>query len=208
MSCETIRSLSLQGICLDIDRIFASVQGEGNPMQGSMTSHRRISIMALMVALPAAAPAVASANSLLSGYGGPGQGSQAILGSALLGGGSGGGGGGSGSNSSSSGSFRSAEPSGGTGSSVTGAVRAGGHAVRRGAAPGASGSRAGGGGATGAGSSVYPASSVEAASGAGSEMLGLSGDDLLYILLALAALALTGAFTKRLARTNGTEPRA
>jgi hypothetical protein len=39
-------------------------------------------------------------------------------------------------------------------------------------------------------------------------MLGLSGDDLLYILLALAALALTGAFTKRLARTNGTEPRA
>jgi hypothetical protein len=36
-------------------------------------------------------------------------------------------------------------------------------------------------------------------------VLGLSGDDLLYVLLALVALAFTGALTRRLARTDGPE---
>jgi len=39
----------------------------------------------MMLVLTAGAPATASAGSLLSGYGGPGQGSQSILGTALLG---------------------------------------------------------------------------------------------------------------------------
>ena len=95
-----------------VDRGVARAK-EGNQRQGRMTSHRSISIVALTAAMVAASPAVASASSLLSGYGGPGQGSQAILGSALLGGGSGGGGGGGsgggssgGASGGSSGSFR------------------------------------------------------------------------------------------------------
>jgi len=37
------------------------------------------------------------------------------------------------------------------------------------------------------------------------ETLGLSGDDLPYILLAFAGLALTGVLTRQLARTGGPE---
>src|SRR5438876_10100556 len=74
-------------------------------MQGSMTTHRtpdQIAIrgLAAALALLALAPAAANAGPLLSGYGGPGQGNQAILGSTLLGGpggGSSGAGAGSGS---------------------------------------------------------------------------------------------------------------
>lgn len=184
---------------------------EGNQRQGRMTSHRRISIVALTAAMAAISPVVASASSLLSGYGGPGQGSQAILGSALLGGGSGGGGGdgsssssNGGSSGSSSGSFRYGESAGGTGSAAAGAVRAGGKTTRKSSARGASSSRAGAGGTSGGG--TYPASSTEKAPGTGaggSETLGLSGEDLLYILLVLAALAFTGVLTGRLARTHG-----
>src|SRR5438309_8805588 len=67
-------------------------------MQGSMTNRGRTIRMAgstLAVGLAsawAAVPATAHAGPLLSGYGGPGQGNQAILGSALVGGSSGGGG--------------------------------------------------------------------------------------------------------------------
>ena len=56
-----------------------------------MRSRRMITPTIALVALSAAMPVAASASSLLSGYGGPGQGNQAILGSALLGGGSSGG---------------------------------------------------------------------------------------------------------------------
>ena len=59
-----------------------------------MNTHRKIiPIAALAMAFAAVAPASAPASPLLSGYGGPGQGTQAILGSTLLNGPSGGGGG-------------------------------------------------------------------------------------------------------------------
>ena len=65
-------------------------------------SRQRLGVAAAAMTLAAAAlaPASATAGSLLSGYGGPGEGNQAILGSALLGGPSGGGGGGAESGSS------------------------------------------------------------------------------------------------------------
>src|SRR5438874_7144215 len=57
-------------------------------MQGSMKTHRRrIQRVGLaVVAIGTCWPLPAHASPLLSGYGGPGQGSQAILGSTLFGG--------------------------------------------------------------------------------------------------------------------------
>ena len=183
-----------------------------------MTKHRRIVWTGVIVAaLSAGASTAASAGSLLSGYGGPGQGSQAILGSTLVNGRSGGGGGStSGGTGNSSGSFRYGEQSGETGSSAAGAAGAGVDAVRKSAtrerrsrgqrAGGTSGSRkTGAGGASGGGASTYPTSSVERASGAGaeeSETLGLPGSDWLYVLLGLVGLLTTGLLTWRLARTT------
>ena len=67
----------------ELTRSYSSRRRESR--QGSMRSRRIITpIIACLVAVSAALPAAASAGSLLSGYGGPGQGSQAILGSALL----------------------------------------------------------------------------------------------------------------------------
>jgi hypothetical protein len=182
-----------------------------------MTSHRRIVLTGLIVvAITAAPPALAMAGSLLSGYGGPGQGSQAILGSALLGGGSGGDGGSSGGGPSgggtagsgqvgSSGSFHSSGSSPQTGSAITSIRGVSGNGTR--GAPGASGRRGTAGvRASDAGANTYPAVSAERAylAGAGSGMLGLSVDDLLYVLLALVALVLTGVLTRRLVRPMGT----
>ena len=85
-----------------------------------------LSTIALLAALVAVAPAAASANSLLSGYGGPGAGNQAILGSALIGGGgSAGGGGSSGSSGSSTGSSGSSAGSAGCSSCRRGGSRVG-----------------------------------------------------------------------------------
>jgi hypothetical protein len=164
-----------------------------------MTSHRTSSlILTLLAVLMACAPSCALAGSLLSGYGGPGEGNQAILGSALLGG-----------------------PGGGSGSSSTGATGTGaqlgrGHAAStgstgqgsttHGAAGGASGSR--GGEASGGTARAYPVSSRDSSSqptSGASEALGVSGEDLGYVLLALGALALTGVLTRRLARASGPE---
>ncbi len=176
--------------------------------QGSMTSHRRIVLTGLVVAaLPAGTPGLAAGSPLLSGYGGPGQGSQAILGSTLLGGGAGPGGGStSGGSGGSSGSFLGGERSGGPGPSVTGAKGAGGGSARKSAISPTSSSRSGARGASGGGASAYPASSAgkaDEASAVAPETLGLSGDDLLYVLLALAGLAFTGVLTRQLARTKG-----
>jgi hypothetical protein len=44
---------------------------------------------------------------------------------------------------------------------------------------------------------------VASGSAGGAPTLGLSGPDVLYILLALGALALTGVLTRRLARVPG-----
>jgi len=158
-----------------------------------MTSHRTIlSILTLLAILAAAIPSSAPANPLLSGYGGPGEGSQATLGSALLGGGAGSG------------------PSGPTGSSLTGPPVGQGSTTstdshgRKRAAGGASHPRGEAGETSAGAAGAYPDSSREETSqlALGSpETLGLSGVDLLYILLALGALACTGLLTRRLTQT-------
>jgi hypothetical protein len=165
-----------------------------------MTSQcRRISIAALAtVGLSAWLPAAAGAGSLLSGYGGPGQGNQAILGSALLNGPKGGGGAGApGGAGSPAGSVSSTETSG------AGAAKAGSTAGHGSARSGAHGGRSSArpGQASNPGSHAYAPTSPLSASepaGSGSSTLGLSGSDLLYIILALGALVGTGALTRQL----------
>src|ERR1700736_6516079 len=87
-------------------------------MQGSMKTRGRtirmagLTLAAGLAGASAALPTTADAGPLLSGYGGPGQGNQAILGSTLLGGSAGGsgtsGGGGSRGGSSSAAHSRTA----------------------------------------------------------------------------------------------------
>ncbi len=177
-----------------------------------MRSHyRRIPVAALLaVTLTAALPAAALAGSLLSGYGGPGEGNQAILGSALLNGSGhrGGGGGSSGGPSTGGGSTAGGSTAGSTTSSGSGvgAVPAGLASGRSSAKPdtgvrnitGRTGSSKHGSNAQTYTGVTRPASSE--ASAAGSGTLGLSGADVLYMLLALGALVFTGALTVRLAR--------
>jgi hypothetical protein len=173
-----------------------------------MTSHRTISLTtALLAALVAVAPSCASANSLLSGYGGPGAGNQAILGSALIGGGgSAGGGGSSGSSGSSSGAADAGSGEGATagarGGGPEAGARGGGTAGR--ASGGAAGARRGQGKAPGGAARAYMVRPLDVAarpSPAGSGALGISAADLGYLLLVLTLLSATGIVTRRLART-------
>jgi hypothetical protein len=161
-----------------------------------MNSHRtRTSILTVLaIVVSVALPTAATASSLLSGYGGPGQGNQAILGSALLNGPSGGGGGGSGGGSAAGTGNLAVSSSGG------GETRPKGVAHRRGAKHGAG---TGGIKASAGGSSAYSLSTGLAASrtaSGGTGTLGLSGADMVYILLALGVLALTGGLTRQLMR--------
>ena len=144
--------------------------------------------------LAAAIPLGAQAGPLLSGYGGPGEGNQAILGSTLLGGPGGG-------------SPGAGGPSGAAGQGLAGPVSAS-PAHGRGAGP----SRARHPsppahqptGALAAGGSGHPASglypAVERTTAPGG--LGLTGADISYIIMAAAVLAFTGTLTRRLARTR------
>jgi hypothetical protein len=167
-------------------------------MQGSMKIRSRtIAAVGVAFALCAAVPISAQASTLLSGYGGPGQGNQAILGSTLLKGPRGGGGGSSGTGEGSQGggaaSLATSGSSGANGSS-TGAKR--GHA-----APG-KGAR---GGVIAESRvpirSAYPA--VErSADTSDATALGLSGADFMYLALALAALAFVGVLTRWITRAN------
>jgi hypothetical protein len=195
-----------------------------------MKNHRVISyscaaLAAVLLAFPVAAQA---GSSTLSGYGGPGEGNQAVLGSALVGGHRGGGGSGGGS--------------GGQGSSSGEASATSAPAVQPGASPGqaaqgtgqarsSSGGSGSGSGGAGSGNaqpssrsqttrrgtqaqpattprSYYPAAEHVPAGGQGT-VLGLTADDLLYVILALVILVLVGLFTRRLddsassARTRG-----
>jgi hypothetical protein len=167
-----------------------------------------------LVLAAALAPAYASAGSLLSGYGGPGQGNQEILGSALLNGPAGKGGSGGGG----SGPGTGAAAGGGT--ALTGAAAGAGSVEAALAAPAGEthGSTAARPGGTAAGgrhadrraphASIPAARTYNGASsparthagGGGSQTLGLSGADLLYILIALGVLAVTGGLTRRLVR--------
>jgi hypothetical protein len=156
----------------------------------------------MMLVLTAGAPATASAGSLLSGYGGPGQGSQSILGTALLGapsgGASGGGGSAGGQGTSTSTTSTSAVPTGVGGAKTP--VHTSRSTRRSGSSPGTAGKSSGKPslGDTGA----YAQTSSQASVG-GSPTLGLSGADIRDVLLALAALAMTGALTVQLARRAG-----
>jgi hypothetical protein len=174
-----------------------------------MNSHRKITpiIAGFAILLLGAAPA-AWGGSLLSGYGGPGQGNQAILGSTLLNGRGGGGGGNSGSGgpqaaetsseasqapalsapATSASSDGGGVASTGAGSVRTSSARHGANEVRR---HGAAASPASNGAFSG-----YTVS--ERAAGA-HPWLGISGEDLLYVVLVLGVLAFTGVLTGRFA---------
>jgi hypothetical protein len=163
-----------------------------------MTRHRTIiPLFGLLLALCLAVPVAAQANPILSGYGGPGQGNQAILGSALLNGPSSGGGGGGSAGSGASGESGSlATPT------SAGSGRAGrGAASKQSPAHGQSGAAAGT--VQRIVSSHVDASSAYLAAERGhavgqSGALGLTGQDLLLMILVLAALALAAVFTRRL----------
>lgn len=163
-----------------------------------MSTHRRATLVLALLSTLLLAPSVASAGSLLSGYGGPGQGSQVILGSGLVN--VGGGGGGSGSGASPAPSARSIpEARSGTG----GGGRS--HGANRSASkptplpllkarPSLAKTAL----------NAYPLSSATDAQAVAdaSDPLGISGADLIYILVAAGALAFTGLLTRELTHTS------
>jgi hypothetical protein len=167
-------------------------------MQGSMKIERRAirtgAVVLVACALFAAAiPLGAQAGPLLSGYGGPGEGNQAILGSTLLGG-PGGGAPGAG------GPSRAADQGPGSVSATPAHGRSAGPSGARRSSPPArqpTGALAAGGSGQPA-SGLYPA--VERTTAPGG--LGLTGADISYIVMAAAVLAFTGVLTRRLARTR------
>ena len=162
-----------------------------------MSTHRRLITTAALLVLVAcsAVPACAWGGSLLSGYGGPGQGNQAILGAALVNGPRGGGGGGGNGSAISAASALSSSPAGRSVAShkpsAPGAKQSAGSGPGQG--PGAGGST----GSAGAESLKFRSLGSETA---GSPALGISKTDLLYILLGIGGLALTGTLTRQLAR--------
>lgn len=163
---------------------------------------RKCAFAAIVAATIAGGTTPAAANPILSGYGGPGQGSQVILGSALLNGSGGGGG-----------QARGPQPSasGGSVQSIAAALSA--------PVPTDTASRHPGRSATGRRSArAQPARSVGrappqhvrgGASGvysvsrhAAQPFLGISRRDLIGIFVAVGALILVGLLTRRLARID------
>src|SRR5580692_8511353 len=155
-----------------------------------------VSMATLVASLSLAVASAASASSLLSVYGGPGQGNQAILGSALLNGprGRSGSGGGSTDAPSSSQTDLQATPArrvgalAGNGRAGSGGSTAGARGAKAGARKGRSAGRASGSAetdasgpsASGAAAVAYPVSER-----GGGGIFGLSVMDLVYILLVL-----------------------
>jgi hypothetical protein len=179
-----------------------------------MRRHRTITLIAgLAVGVVCAVPANALGGPLLSGYGGPGQGSQSILGAALLNGGSGGGAGGSSSGE----SGPSATAAGGGEAAAAATVKDAASAQRsdgrpatagRHRHPGASVSRdAQAGGRADLSQPTTAAAAYAAAErgapAAGSGALGLSPVDFLLIVLGFGMLALIAIAMRRLTRTGG-----
>ncbi|HTA36989.1 MAG TPA: hypothetical protein VK761_09765 [Solirubrobacteraceae bacterium] len=156
-------------------------------------------------------PQVALAGSLLSGYGGPGEGSQALIGATLVngrgGGGSSGGSGGGRPNlaapTAASGSTSSTDRSAsGSSSSSGGSSSHGASAGRARDANGTSGTAAASPqSASQASLTSYP-SSERVVGGSTTLAFGLSGADFAYVIVALACLLLTGLATVRLARRS------
>lgn len=182
--------------------------------------NRKSTIALVLVSLalvPAvvASPTALAGSPLLSGYGGPGAGEQAVIGSTLIGGSEGGAG--SGGSSDSTGSGGSGAIGASTGGSRPGSTATGGISAGSTASPGSggNGSTGGGGGHTGKHGStssqvgalgganrtqafVYP-TALRSAS-VDSPALGISGSDLLLFLVAVATLALVAVATVRLSR--------
>jgi hypothetical protein len=154
----------------------------------------------------ALAPAAASAGSLLSGYGGPGEGSQAVLGSALLNGPPGGGGAaaGTGTAGSSAGAVRHESSATASGSRSGGRVRSSTSGEGQKQAKGGAKSTT-----TGAGGARFGriSPSYASASAVASQPLGVSGADLMYICLALGGVALTGVVTRQLVAGQSRAPK-
>ncbi len=195
-----------------------------------MIKHRTvISIAGLLVGLALATlatlatPAFARSTTLLSGYGGPGQGNQAVLGATMLGGHGGGSSGGNGGGSSSGGSTsargagesptlvlgREATARGGSAAGSTSSTSptrgstsstASAHARRsRERASGAA--RPAAAGAARSSASVYPAAE-RIPSGASADALGLSAADIVLIILGAGIVVCVGVFTRRLGATD------
>jgi hypothetical protein len=166
-----------------------------------MSSRSRKTWVLVPVALATIAlmPAVSGANPLLSGYGGPGQGDQAILGATLLNS-PGGGGGSSASGDGEASSTALTVPSGTANSTTRTSAKRPGPGRRhraKGAAPTRGSSTNVPAVAPGGGSARLVAPSTGDDAGGS---LGLSAADIAYLVLALAGLALTGVFTRQLAR--------
>jgi hypothetical protein len=188
-----------------------------------MKVRRIICIGCLLATLAAVATDSACASTLLSGYGGPGQGNQATLGASLLNGPKGGGGSRGGSagvaTSTASNSNGSEPAAGGSPGSASGSgtptatggrsssgsgqgARAGGRSRRDDHGSGASAQ-------PGQASSKHPVKTLRPSSlypaaeripaGESSNALGVSGSDLLYIVLTLAVLGGVAVLTRRLA---------
>jgi hypothetical protein len=164
-----------------------------------MRINRKITpTIALLLALSAAGPATSSASSLLSGYGGPGQGNQAILGSGLVNGPSGGGGGGP-----AAGSQAPAVVSGSTANTGSPSAPGSGRHTHR--AAGSKHSSVPARAPSAPSSASYQAYERAASTqrGIDSGLLGLSSGDLLLIVLALGALLSTAFIARGLARSHG-----
>jgi hypothetical protein len=177
------------------------------------------SVLLLTGATLVLAPTTAFAGSpLLSGYGGPGAGEQAVIGSTLIGGSGGGGatGGSSGSGGSGganlSGSAGVSTSSTG-GASPTGSGSAGGSGVgAANAGTGSHGTTAKGGatlrapqrgrstGAAGGSASAYVYATSQGSVASASALTGISGSDVLLLVGILATLGLVAVLTLRLSR--------
>ncbi len=181
-----------------------------------MKSHRIVIQTLVFLAATAALPVPALASSLLSGYGGPGQGNQAVLGSALLNGpkGRGGSGGSGGSGSAPSGSAGQTSASSETTSTSQGATSTStteqttSAPAGKGSAGGQGGSSKGNATAPASGKSRHAASQSSAVSHASfypaAERIPAStqgstipGSDILYIVLGAAILVSLGLLTRR-----------
>jgi hypothetical protein len=192
----------------DFDEGGADGLRSGGCMHGSATKTKQLLILAVATAIFSLASAAgALANPLLSGYGGPGEGSQAILGSALIGGPPSSGGPSEGQGP---GVTISATAPGGSGaaagSNTASSGASGGSAARHGAGRGAKprvhATRAAApvGGNRAGDRSEYSQSAYR--SSAGGPALGFSDGDVLIMLLAMLGIAITALVTRRFARVR------
>jgi hypothetical protein len=158
-----------------------------------LKKQRSIIAIAALLATAGASTTATAAGPLLSGYGGPGQGNQAILGSTLLnvprGGSSGG------PPAATGGAPAVSSASGG--SSTTTQAATPGSSTRHAARPTRQQTKA----AAADPNAFY--AELERRASESSGMLGLTGEDLTYILIGLAVLAFGALFTRRIVRAGG-----